>query len=246
MEGLSEEEEGVVERAYCARGVSKRERVDGCTKDASPSARTRRIKRRKKADSPPKTPPPKIHNRRSLFPKPRHRPRFPNSPPPRQRREQAMTEHEAQEREQDNAVELRRFHELGAHHRCRQARGGECGVGEKEGGEGVSCGEGLERRREIRVQEWEEKVRRESEERGEEKHAQGRSGVDNPAEPDAHVLDFGHRGLGPEDKGGFRAGGGGEGDGAWKPGRTGELELLREGTARPSGVSGRRRFVSLV
>jgi hypothetical protein len=54
-------------------------------------------------------------------------------------------------------------------------------------------------------------------------HVKGRGGVDGPAEPDAHVLDFGHRGPGPVDEGGFRAGGPREGDGGW---RMGELELL--------------------
>ncbi|KAJ7907154.1 hypothetical protein B0H13DRAFT_2503310 [Mycena leptocephala] len=153
------------------KGVSERERIDGCTKDASPS----------------------------LFPKPRHRPRLPNSPQPRQYREQAMTEHKPQEREQDNA-----------------RAGASVGWERRKGVKGSAVARGLERRREIQVQEREEKVRRESEERGEEEHLQGRGGVDSPAEPYAHVLHLGHRGLGPADEGRFRAGWREQGDGGWK------------------------------
>jgi hypothetical protein len=63
-------------------------------------------------------------------------------------------------------------------------------------------------------------MRWESEERGEE-YAQRRGRVNGPAEPDAHVRDFGPRGLVPADEGVFRAGWRGEGDG-----RMGELESL--------------------
>jgi hypothetical protein len=48
-----------------------------------------------------------------------------------------------------------------------------------------------------------EEVRQKCEERGEEEHAQGRGGVDGSAQPDAHVLDFGYRGLGPRTKDGL-------------------------------------------
>jgi hypothetical protein len=138
-----------------------------------------------------------------------------------------MTEHEPKEREQDNAVreqcevtrafevQLCRLHELGAYHRRGEPRGG---VREEERGEGVS--DRLEGERKVRAEE-EEEMRWEREERGEEKHAQGGCGVDSPAELDAHVLDFGHRRLGPVDEGRFRAGGGGEGDGGWKDGGIG-------------------------
>ncbi|KAJ7831353.1 hypothetical protein B0H13DRAFT_1915490 [Mycena leptocephala] len=89
----------------------------------------------------------------------------------------------------------------------------------------------------VRVQEREEEVCREGEEWGEEEHVQCRGGVDGPAEQDDHILNFGHRGLGPTDEGGFMAGGGGEGDCGWKDGRIGVAVCCREGTAQPGGVS---------
>jgi hypothetical protein len=52
----------------------------------------------------------------------------------------------------------------------------------------------------------------------EQQHAKGRGGVNGPAQPNAHVLDFWHGGLVPTDEGRFRAGRGGQGDGGWKNG----------------------------
>jgi hypothetical protein len=43
----------------------------------------------------------------------------------------------------------------------------------------------MDREREVRAQKGKEEVRREREKWGEEEHAEGRGGVDGPAEPDA-------------------------------------------------------------
>ncbi|KAJ7832120.1 hypothetical protein B0H13DRAFT_1915140 [Mycena leptocephala] len=128
--------------------------------------------------SPPKSTPPHT-------PAPQTEPSSPPSvsPPPRQRREEAMTEHEPQEQEQDNTVELRRPHELGA----PPLLPGQAWVREEEKWhEGVT--HSLKRGREVRAQEGEEEVRWESKERREEEeHAQGRGGVDGQAQPDARI-----------------------------------------------------------
>jgi hypothetical protein len=76
-------------------------------------------------------------------------------------------------------------------------------------------------------------VRRECEE-----YAQRRGGVDGPPEPDAHGLDFWHRGLVPTDEGRFRAGRGGQGDGRWKNGRIGVAVCVVAGGQRGQVVRG--------
>ncbi|KAJ7834926.1 hypothetical protein B0H13DRAFT_2109164 [Mycena leptocephala] len=138
-----------------------------------------------------------------------------------------MAQLKPQEREQNDAVreqrdvagafevQLRRRHQLGTHHRRREALRGSGGMGEREErGEGIV--HSLQRERKVRAQEREEEGRWECKEPGEE---QGRGGVDGSAEPDAQILDFGDQGLGPEDKGGFRSGW--RGDGGWKDRRIG-------------------------
>ncbi|KAJ7853430.1 hypothetical protein B0H13DRAFT_1904062 [Mycena leptocephala] len=129
-----------------------------------------------------------------------------------------MAQHEPQEGEQNDAIDEKR--EVA---RALEALGGRGGVGEdEERGEGVA--HFLQREGKVRAEEREEEVCGESEERGEEKHAQGRDAVDGPAQPDARILDVGHRGLGPTDEGGFRAGWQRDNDG-WKDGRIGVTVL---------------------
>ncbi|KAJ7875972.1 hypothetical protein B0H13DRAFT_1893912 [Mycena leptocephala] len=70
----------------------------------------------------------------------------------------------------------------------------------------------LKQGREVRADKREEEVHWEGEEQGE---------ADGPAQPDGHILDFGHRGLGPVDEREFRAGWRGEGDGRREDGRIG-------------------------
>ncbi|KAJ7875965.1 hypothetical protein B0H13DRAFT_1893904 [Mycena leptocephala] len=131
-------------------------------------------------------------------------PRLPDPPPPRERRKKAGAQHQAQERDQDDAIDVQ----------CEVVGALERGVGEEEEWhEGVV--HSLKQGREVRAQEEEEDVLRESEERGRRSTRSAEAGVDGPAEPDIHVLDFEHRRLGPADEGRFRAGVG-EGDGGWR------------------------------
>ncbi|KAJ7821837.1 hypothetical protein B0H13DRAFT_1920497 [Mycena leptocephala] len=139
----------------------------------------------------------KINHRIPLLPKPRRLARLPYPLPPRQGREQHMTQDDLQEREQDDAIAW------GAPPLLTSA------PGQAWGGRGGRTGEGvahfLQRERGRYAKEREEEVCWETEERGEEEYAQSRGRANGPAEPDAHILDSGHRTLGPMDKGGFRA-----------------------------------------
>ncbi|KAJ7789101.1 hypothetical protein B0H13DRAFT_1936492, partial [Mycena leptocephala] len=119
-----------------------------------------------------------IHHRIPLLSKPRHLPHLPYP----------TSVLASGQREVSRAfqVELHRLYELGAHHGCGEALRGRRGVREEEERDEWGCPLREER---------EEEVRGDSEEWGEQ-HGSAEAGVDDPAEPDAHIRDFGIEGSG--------------------------------------------------
>ncbi|KAJ7923156.1 hypothetical protein B0H13DRAFT_1865261 [Mycena leptocephala] len=130
-----------------------------CMKDGRPAAHTTRRPQTETKITHHRR---KINHRTPLLPKPRQLPRLPYPPPLRQHCKESMTEHEPKEGEQDNAVCEQR--EVAGGFQRRSGAGD--GVREKEEGH-EEVAHFLKREREVRAEEREEEMHRESEEQAE-------------------------------------------------------------------------------